>query len=77
METPRFETPAPKKKKHKVLKKKRDVKPPMVMKKFASMEPGFSNSQMLSHRIRYQRETERAPVPADEIPYPIRRRKQY
>ena len=77
METPRFETPTPQKKKRKVLKgKNKEVKPKM-MKKFASMEPGFSNSQMLSHRIRFQRETEKAPVPAQDIPYPMRRRKQY
>ena len=56
--TPRFETPTPNEKKnHKAEVYKKLSKPPTTMKKYASIEKGFSNSEMLSHRIRYLRET--------------------
>ena len=66
LETPRFEfeTPIPKeKKKRKSKEQKKLIKPPMLMKKFASMQPGFSNSQLMSNRIKGKRETESAPIP--------------
>ena len=56
-ETPRFESPKTKEKKKRKCGEKKITKTlPKQMKKHTSWEPHFLNSQMMSDKIRFQRE---------------------
>ena len=77
-ETPRFETPKPTgKKKRKCEEKKITKRLPMQMKKHSSWEPYFSNSQMMSDKIKFQREIEEGQGASKEMKFRRRAKKQY